>query len=61
MLPLISFSIINNILKQLKDLINPLIHANPGAVRKRAGSSSYVSRHIFRKFLNTSVNNNASQ
>ena len=22
-------------------------HTNPGAVRKRAGSSSYISKHIF--------------
>ena len=35
-------------------------HVNPGAVRKRAGSSSYTSRHLFRKFFNTSANNNMS-
>ena len=45
---------------QLNNLVNMLIHANPGAVRKRAGSSSYISIHIFRKFSNTSVNNNVS-
>ena len=31
---------------------------NPGSVRKFAGSTSYISRHIFRKFSNTSANNN---
>ena len=35
-------------------------HANPGAKRNFAGSSSYISRHIFRKFSNTSANNNVS-
>ena len=35
-------------------------HVNPGAEKKRAGLSPYVSRHIFRKLLNTSVSNNVS-
>ena len=30
---------------------------NPGAVTKRAGLSSYISRHVFRKLLNTSASN----
>ena len=38
---------------------NAACYTNPGAVRKRAGSSSYISRHIFRKFSNTSANNAA--
>ena len=33
-------------------------HANTGAVRKQAGLSSYISRHIFQKFSNTSASNN---
>ena len=32
--------------------------ANPGAARNFAGSVSYISRHIFRKFSDTSANNN---
>ena len=35
-------------------------HANPGAERKQAGSSLYISRHTFLKFSNTSANNNVS-
>ena len=35
-------------------------HANPGSVQKRAGLSSYISRHIFQKFSNTSVDHNVS-
>ena len=38
-------------------LLKAACHANPGAVRKRAGSSSYISRYIFPKFLNKSANN----
>ena len=30
-------------------------HTNPGAVRKRAGSSSYISRYTIPKFSNTST------
>ena len=33
-------------------------HTNHGAERNFAGSSSYISRHIFRKFSDTSANNN---
>ena len=35
-------------------------HSNHCAVRKRAGSSSYILRHIFQNFSNTSANNNVS-
>ena len=35
-------------------------HANPGADKKRAGSSSYISVHLFQKFSNTSASNNVS-
>ena len=35
-------------------------YVDPGSVRKRAGSSSYISRHIFRKFSNTLGNNTIS-
>ena len=35
-------------------------HANPGAERSFAGSSSYISRHIFLKFSNASANNKVS-
>ena len=33
-----------------------ICHAKPGTERKWAVSSSYISRHIFRKLLNTLVN-----
>ena len=35
-------------------------YADPHTVRKEAGSSSYISRKIFRKFSNTSANKNLS-
>ena len=35
-------------------------HANPGADKKRAGSSSYISMHLFLKFSNTSASNNVA-
>ena len=35
-------------------------HDNPGAQSNFAGSSSYISRHIFRNFPYTSANNNVS-
>ena len=38
-------------------LFRATCHANVAAVRKRAGSSSYISGHIFRKFSNTLANN----
>ena len=36
-------------------------HANPGADKRWAGSSSYISVHLFLKFSNTSASNNASR
>ena len=36
-------------------------HANPGAYKRWAGSSSYISIHLFLKFSNTSASNNASR
>ena len=49
--------------QQLTDLILLLsfkdpCHANPGALRKREGWNSYISRHIFQEFLTTSACNN---
>ena len=35
-------------------------HANPGAERNFAESSSYILIHIFLKFSNTSAKNNVS-
>ena len=35
-------------------------HPNTGTERNFAGSRPCISRHIFRKFLNTSANNNVS-
>ena len=35
-------------------------HSNPCAVRKQAGSSPYISRHIFGKLLNISASSNVS-
>ena len=32
-------------------------HSNHEAVRKRTGSSSYISKHVFQKFSNKSPNN----
>ena len=64
--PVISLSTINKFLTSVKRSYFTLVpfktacHAKPGAVRKRAGSSSYILRHIFLKFSNTSANNNAS-
>ena len=61
-----TFSIINSISASGKRsnfilvLFTAAYHANPGAERKRVGSSSYFSRHIFWKFSNTSANNNKS-
>ena len=62
---LITFSTINNISTSVNRsnftflFYNAAYHANPGAVRKRAGSSSYNLRKIFWKLSNRSaVNNN---
>ena len=36
-------------------------HANPGANKKLAGSSPYISIHLSLKFSNTSASNNVFQ
>ena len=62
--PLIPFFTINNKSVSVKKshftlvLFKAACHANRGAVRKQAGSNSYISRHIFQNFSNTSTNNN---
>ena len=61
-----TFSTINNISTSVNKsnftlmIFNSACHANPGAITKLSGSSSYISRHIFRNFSNTSANNNVS-
>ena len=66
MAPLIPFYTINNVSISAKrsnftlSYLEAAFHANPGAKRKREGSSSYISRRIFQKFSNTSGNNNVS-
>ena len=40
--------------------LKAVCHANSGAVENGAGSSSYISKHIFLKFSNTSASNNVS-
>ena len=56
---------INNILISVKRSNFTLVffkaacYANAGAEKNRAGSSSYIIRHISLKFSNTSANNNA--
>ena len=62
--PLIPFCTVENLRISLKRsnftliLFKVACHANRGAVRKQAGSNSYILRHLFRKFSNTSANNN---
>ena len=64
--PLIPFSATNNISIQVKRSNFTLIflkvfrHANPGTEKNFAGSSLYISSHIFLKFSNTSANNQVS-
>ena len=64
--PLVPFSIINNISISVKRFnftlafLEAACHAYPKAGRNFAGSSSYISRHIFLKFSNTSANNKVS-
>ena len=59
--PLIPFSTINNRSTSIKRSNMTLVfykaacHADPGAGRNFAGSSLYISRHIFLKFSNTSA------
>ena len=65
-LPLITFSTINNTLMPIKRFYFALVlfeaafHANPGAEKIFAGSSSYILIHMFLKFSKTSSNNNVS-
>ena len=64
--PLIPFSTINNISTLVNNsnfipvFFQQAFHANPGADRKIAESSSYISIHSFLKFLNTSASINVS-
>ena len=63
---LIPFSTINNISMSVNSSNFTSVfskadyYVDPGSVRKRAGSNSYISRHIFRKFSNTLGNNTIS-
>ena len=60
--PLISSFTINTISISIKRpnfafvFVKAACHANPGAERSFAGSSSYISRDLFLKFSNTSSN-----
>ena len=62
--PLIPFYTTNNILVSVKRsnftlfLFKAACHANPGAEGNYGGSSSYILRHIYQKFSDTSANNN---
>ena len=61
-----SFSSLYNILISVERsnftlaLLKAAWHANPGAERNFAGSSSYTLRGIFLKFSNTPANSNVS-
>ena len=44
--------------KPILSRVKATCHINSGAERNFSGSNSYISRHIFRKFSNTSANNN---
>ena len=61
--PLITFSTINNKSTSVNRayftffFYKAAYHVNPGAVKKRAGLSSYNLRHIFRKLSNRSAIN----
>ena len=61
-----SSSTINNILMSVTKSNFTLVfpktacHAKPRAERNFAGSSQYISRHIFLRFSNTSANNSVS-
>ena len=65
--PLIHFSIIINISLSVDNSnFTPVnfkqsCHANPGADKKWAVSSSYISIHLFLNFSNTSISNNVSR
>ena len=60
-LPLIPFSTINNNSSNFDSVFfKAACHAISGAVRKRAGASSYTARNMYRKFSNTLTNNTVS-
>ena len=60
--PLILLSTINNISISVNNSIFVIFkhafHANPGADKTWAGSSTYISIHLLRKLLNKSASNN---
>ena len=63
LIPLLSFltaslSVINS--NSILVFFKHAFHANPGALKKRAGSSSYLSMHLSLKFSNTSASNDVS-
>ena len=64
--PHIPFSTISNISTSVKSsnfisvFLKHACHANPVADRKWAGSSSYISMHLFLKFSNTSASDDVS-
>ena len=64
--PLIPFSFMTNISLFVNNsnftpvFFKQACHANPEADKKRAGSSTYISTHLFLKILNTSASNNVS-
>ena len=64
--PLIYFSTINNISilannsNSTSVFLKHACHGNPGADKQWAGSSSYISMHLFSKLSNTFVSNYVS-
>ena len=64
--PLICFSTISNMSESVINsnstsvFLRHACHANPGADKQWAGSSSYTLIHMFLKFSNTSASNNVS-
>ena len=64
--PLIPSSIINSMSISVSSysftlvFFRPACHLNPGPDRKCAGSSSYISIHVFLNLSNTSASNNVS-
>ena len=64
--PLIPFSNINSISLSVNNsnftlgFFKLVFHANPGALKKWAGSSSYFSMHLSLKFSNTSASSDVS-
>ena len=64
--PVVPFSTINSISTSVNNsnftfvLFKHACHANPGADKKWAGSSLYISIHLFLIFSNTSASKNVS-